>query len=66
MNLEKLKLNIISSGLWAGLAFAVFFLILWEWGPVFFEIPPYIIPSASSVFIEFTRAIETEKLFWHA
>lgn len=66
MILEKLKTNIMSSGLWAGLVFAIFFLALWEWGPVFFEIPHYIIPSASSVFIEFTRAIETEKLFWHA
>ena len=39
--------------------------IAWEWGPSLFEIPPYIIPSASSVFTEFIHAIDHESLFYH-
>ena len=39
--------------------------IAWEWGPSLFEIPPYIIPSASSVFTEFIHAIDNERLFYH-
>ena len=49
----------------ASIAVAVVFLVGWEWGPGFFNIPPYIIPSASSVYFEFIDAIERENLFFH-
>jgi NitT/TauT family transport system permease protein len=53
------------SGIWMSIAVALIFLIGWEWGPAFFKIPPYIIPSASSVFGEFMHAIGVENLFVH-
>ena len=57
--------NDFKSGVGWSIAVAVLFLVGWEWGPGFFEIPPYIIPSASSVFGEFIFAIGNEKLFVH-
>jgi NitT/TauT family transport system permease protein len=53
-------------GLWASFAVLVVFLVAWEWGPALFEIPPYIIPSASAVYNEFIHAIDNERLFWNA
>ena len=57
--------NEFKSGVGWSIAVAVLFLVGWEWGPGFFEIPPYIIPSASSVFGEFIFAISNENLFVH-
>lgn len=57
--------NELKSGVGWSIAVAVLFLVSWEWGPGFFEIPPYIIPSASSVFGEFIFAIGNENLFVH-
>ena len=51
--------------IWLSIAVLFGFLVAWEWGPVIFEIPPYIIPSASSVFLEFIHSIESERLFYH-
>ncbi len=50
-----------------GLSIAVLlgFLAAWEWGPGLFNVPPYIIPSASSVFFEFIHSIKSERLFYH-
>jgi NitT/TauT family transport system permease protein len=59
------KTNENQNGIWLSLAVLVGFLATWEWGPVLFEIPPYIIPSASSVFFEFLHAIGNERLFYH-
>jgi NitT/TauT family transport system permease protein len=61
----KSKSNGMKGGIGASVAVAIFFLIGWEWAPGFFEIPPYIIPSASSVFGEFVHAIGAENLFTH-
>ena len=44
----------------------VVFLAAWEWGPEQLGIPPYIIPSASSVYDEFLRAVQQERLFYHS
>ncbi len=51
--------------MWASFVVLIGFLAAWEWGPQFFNIPPYIIPSASSVVKEFIHAIEAERLFYH-
>lgn len=59
------KTNKLKSGVGASIGVAVLFLVGWEWGPAYFEIPPYIIPTASSVFGEFVHAIEVENLFVH-
>ena len=61
----KPKTNGIQGGIGASITVAVVFLIGWEWGPGFFNIPPYIIPPASSVYFEFFPAIEKENLFFH-
>ncbi|MGY8998554.1 MAG: ABC transporter permease [Rhodospirillales bacterium] len=53
------------TGVWLSVAVLLGFLVAWEWGPVIFEIPPYIIPSASSVFFEFILSIDNERLFYH-
>jgi len=52
-------------GIWLSIAVLLGFLVAWEWSPVLFEIPPYIIPSASSVFFEFIHSIGNEWLFYH-
>lgn len=51
--------------IWPSMAVLCGFLAAWEWGPAMFDIPPYIIPSASSVLFEFIHAIEHERLFYH-
>ncbi|MBT3992297.1 MAG: ABC transporter permease [Rhodospirillaceae bacterium] len=51
--------------IWLSIAVLLGFLAAWEWGPMLFEIPPYIIPSASSVFFEFVHSIDNERLFYH-
>ena len=38
-------------GIWLSITVLLGFLVAWEWAPVLFEIPPYIIPSDSSVFV---------------
>jgi len=52
-------------GIWLSITVLLGFLVAWEWAPVLFEIPPYIIPSASSVFFEFIHSIGNERLFYH-
>ena len=37
------------NSVWASLGLLVVFLAGWEWGPGLLDIPPYIIPTASSV-----------------
>jgi len=59
------KTTKIQKGIWLSIAVLFGFLVAWEWSPVLFEIPPYIIPSASSVFIEFIHSIGNERLFYH-
>ena len=49
----------------ASLALLALFLVVWEWGPGFVNIPPYIIPPASSVLDELIRAIQRERLIFH-
>ncbi|MDP6427762.1 MAG: ABC transporter permease [Rhodospirillales bacterium] len=49
----------------ASIAVLLAFLAAWEWGPGMLGIPPYIIPTASSVFNEFMRAFQTEQLVFH-
>ncbi len=47
------------------LAILIAFLAIWEWLPGALNVPPYIIPTASSVYEEFFRMIETDRLFYH-
>lgn len=54
------------NGIWASLALLVLFLVAWEWGPGLLGIPVYIIPPASSVYDEFLRAVQQERLFYHS
>ena len=37
--------------IWLSITVLLGFLVAWEWALVLFEIPPYIIPSDSSVFV---------------
>ncbi|MBK20210.1 MAG: ABC transporter permease [Rhodospirillaceae bacterium] len=53
------------NSMWASLGLLVLFLVGWEWGPGLLNIPPYIIPTASSVYQEFIHAVEREQLFFH-
>ena len=46
-------------------ALLVVFLVLWEWGPAWVGIPPYIVPPASSVFDEFFRMTGVDRVFFH-
>ena len=52
-------------GMGASLGLLIVFLAVWEWGPALVNIPPYIIPPASSVFDELLRAVARERLFFH-
>ncbi len=54
------------NSVWASLGLFVVFLAGWEWGPGLLDIPPYIIPTASSVYFEFIRAVGSEQLFYHS
>ena len=49
----------------ASAALLALFLALWEWGPAFMGVPPYILPPASSVFEEFLRMTGTDRVFFH-
>lgn len=52
-------------GVAASAALLVVFLAAWEWGPAWLGIPPYIVPSASSVVDEFVRMTGTDRVFFH-
>ena len=54
-----------NGGIWASVGVLITFLVSWEWGPALLNIPPYIIPPASSVFDEFLRALARERLIFH-
>lgn len=43
----------------------VLFLAAWEWLPAALHIPPFIIPPASKVWVEFLRMLEHERLMFH-
>ena len=58
--------NTMKIGVGASLAVFVVFLAAWQWLPGLLGIPPYIVPSASSVYFEFLRALSPERLFYHA
>lgn len=57
--------SFVRGGALASIAVFVAFLIAWQWGPDMFDIPPYIIPSASLVFNEFINAFQNEQLLFH-
>lgn len=61
-----MKNNTTSNNIWASVALLVVFLAAWEWGPALLGIPPYIIPPASTVYDEFLRAVQQERLFYHS
>ena len=52
-------------GVAASTALLVVFLAVWEWGPAWVGIPPYIVPPASSVLDEFFRMTGTDRVFFH-
>lgn len=43
----------------------IVFLICWQWGPGWMDIPAYIIPPFSDVFHEFFRMLSSDKLIYH-
>lgn len=57
--------KLVPGKIWACLVVFAAYLTAWEWGPGLLGIPPYIIPSASSVFHEFIRALQVDQLIFH-
>jgi NitT/TauT family transport system permease protein len=49
----------------ASLLLFVIFIACWQWGPAALGIPPFIVPPANAVWVEFLRMLGRDQLLYH-